>query len=287
MTLKSIYSELKRAQASAYAVPLFDVSDTTSAEGIFKALEDRCAPAMVAVYAPLIENTQGRAFVAYLRARAEDSPIPISIMLDHGGSFEVCIKALRCGFTDVMYDGSRLPLDENIAQARLVARAAHAAGAKVEAELGHVGSGSSYQSFGAKRAGFTDPQEVAYFIEETGVDFLAVAIGTAHGQYQGEPMLDLDLLREIRGKVEIPLSLHGGSGLTADQFQQAITAGISKINIATDLYHSAGQKMIQKAAEDNTSYFQLTQAGIEAFQERSAYYLDIFGASGKANPARS
>jgi fructose-bisphosphate aldolase, class II len=282
MTLKSISDELMRAQVGKYALPLFDVSDTASAEGVFRALEDRCAPVMVAMYAPLIENAAGCAFAAYLHARAIDSPVPISLMLDHGGSFEVCIKALRLGFTDVMYDGSSLPIEENIAQARLVTRAAHAVGVKVEAELGHVGSGSSYQSFGAKRAGFTDPDEVELFAAETGVDFLAVAIGTAHGQYQGDPMLDLELLAEIHRRIDLPLALHGGSGLSVIQYQQAIAAGISKINIATDLYQTAGLNMIEASSAENASYFRLTQTAADSFFERSKFYLDIFGASGKA-----
>jgi fructose-bisphosphate aldolase class II len=283
MSLKSILPELKRAQAGGYALPLFDAFDPNSAENIIQALEERKSPAMVAIYTAFLDNPNARAFTAYINARAEASPVPVSIMLDHGASFEACVKALWLGFTDVMYDGSSLPLDENIAATRLVTRAAHAVDAAVEAELGHVGSGSEYQSFGAKRIGFTDPAEVEYFVAQTGVDFLAVAIGTAHGQYQGEPMLDLDLLREIRRRVDIPLSLHGGSGLSKDQYQSAISAGISKINIATDLYQSATESITREAGNEKTSYFGINTAAGQAFRERCGYFLDIFGASGKAS----
>jgi fructose-bisphosphate aldolase class II len=285
MSLVSIGSDLKRAQANGYGLPLFDTFDSTSTDALFQALEECSAPAMIGIYAPMLDRPNGRAICAYLRARAEDASVPVSLMLDHGMTFELCIKALRFGFSDVMYDGSKLPLEENIANTRLVVRAAHAAGACVEAELGHVGSGSEYQSFGARRLGFTDPAVVEQFVAETGVDFLAVAIGTAHGPYQGEPLLDLELLADIRRRVDIPLSLHGGSGLSAEQFQSAIAAGISKINVATDLLLSAGQRQVQAAQAEKASYFSLSQAAGEAFRERTRYYLDIFGAAGKARPS--
>lgn len=283
MPLISIGNELSRAQAGGYALPLFDTFDMHSAEGMFLAIEDRRAPAMVAIYAPFIEQPEARAFCQYLRTRAEGSPSPVSIMLDHGSSLELCVKALRFGLTDVMYDGSHLSLDENISNTRQVVRAAHAVGACIEAELGHVGSGSEYQSYGAKRSGFTSPDQVERFVAETGVDMLAVAVGTAHGEYQGEPALDLELLKEIRRRVDIPLALHGGSGLSAEQFQAAIAAGIAKVNVATDLYLHASQQMLKVACDPKTSYFYLTKVAVTAFQDRCAYYLDLFGASGKAH----
>jgi len=282
MTLTSIGNELKRAQKQGYALPLFDTFDSTSTDALFQAFDDCCAPAMIAIYAPMIEHPNGRAFSTYLRIRAEDASTPVSVMLDHGGSIELCLKALRLGFSDVMYDGSKLPLDENIANTRQVVKAAHAVGACVEAELGHVGSGNEYQSFGAQRLGFTDPAVVEHFVEKTGVDFLAIAIGTAHGPYQGDPMLDLELLAEIRRRVEIPLVLHGGSGLSKDQFQAAIRTGICKINVATDLLMTAGQRMVQEAQAEKASYFSLSQASSQAICERASYYLNIFGAAGKA-----
>lgn len=279
MPLKSILPELKKAQARGYALPLFDAFDMTSAEGIIRSLEEHKSPAMVAIYTAFLDHPNARAFTTFLRTRAEDSPVPISLMLDHGASFEACIKALRFGFTDVMFDGSSLELEENIAITRMVTRAAHAAGASVEAELGHVGSGSNYLAFGAKRVGFTDPSVVEYFVAQTGVDILAVAVGTAHGQYQGEPILDLDLLREIRSRVEIPLALHGGSGLTKEQYQSAIAAGISKINIATDLYQSATEMIIKAAKDEKASYFGINMAADKSFRERCGYFLEIFGSA--------
>lgn len=282
MPLVSIGEELKRAQQGGYALPLFDTADVQSTEGMLQAMEDRRAPAMIALYSGVVDRPYGPALAAYVRARLAEADVPASFMLDHGQSYEQCIRALTLGFTDVMYDGSKLSLEENIATTRMVVRAGHAVGACVEAELGHVGSGREYQDYGALRKGFTDPETVERFVEETGVDMLAVAIGTAHGFYQGEPELDLELLGEIRKRVDIPLVLHGGSGCSEAQFRAAIEAGISKVNVASDLYRAAGERINAEAAGDATSYHALSRAATEAFAERVGYYLDLFGASGRA-----
>ncbi len=282
MSLVSIGGELRKAQAGRYAVPCFDTFEMLGTEGMFAALEDNRSPAMLAMYGGTVERPGAGAFAGLIRALAQEATVPVSLILDHGASFEQCIKALRLGFTDVMYDGSKLPLEENIATTRLVARAAHAVGACAEAELGHVGVGTEYDVFGGQRKGFTDPAVVERFVAETGVDFLAVAIGTAHGVYKGEPHIDLELLAEIRQRVSIPLVLHGGSGLSTEQFQAAIAQGISKINIFTDLGITAGNKMIEAAKAEKASYFSMTDAVRQAFRERVKYYLDTFGSTGKA-----
>jgi fructose-bisphosphate aldolase class II len=282
MPLKSILPELVKAKNERYAIPAYDTLDMNATEGMFLAFEEKNAPGVIAIYGGLLERPYAHALSAYVRERAKDFKVPISLMLDHGASFEQCIKAISYGFTDVMYDGSKLPLEENIKNTKDVVRAAHAVGVYVEAELGHVGSGSNYLSFGALKKGFTDPDTVEIFVKETGVDFLAIAIGTAHGLYQGDPHIDLELLKEIRSRVEIPLVLHGGSGCTEEQFRSAIETGISKINIATDLFMTAGKKLIEVAKGENASYFSISSASVEAFHGRCMYYLDLFGTTGKA-----
>jgi fructose-bisphosphate aldolase class II len=282
MPLVHIAQALARAQQEHYAIPLFDTFDMHSTDGMFQAMEAKSAPVIVAIYESAMDRPNARALAAYIRARAEHATVPVSLMLDHGTSFEQCIKAISYGFTDVMYDGSRLPLEENIRNTRAVVRAAHAVGIGVEAELGLVGRGSAYEDLDLRRKGFTDPDTVEEFVAQTGVDFLAIAIGTAHGLYDGEPDLDLDLLREIRSRVELPLVLHGGSGCTDDQFREVIQAGISKINVATDLYATTGRRLVEATKAEGASYFQMTRAAVESFQERCGHYLDLFGASGKA-----
>jgi fructose-bisphosphate aldolase class II len=286
MALIPIGPALKRAQAEHFAIPLFDAFDSISIDGIFAAVEEKRAPVIVAIYSGFLDHPNAHSLAEYIRTRAKESPMPATLMLDHGGSFEHVMKALTWGFTDVMYDGSKLPIDENIANTRDVVRAAHAVGVQVEAELGHVGSGSDYASFGGQRKGFTDPDVVEKFVTETGVDFLAVAIGNAHGVYQGEPHLDIALLEEIRKRVDIPLVLHGGSGISEEQFRAAIAAGIAKINIATDLYRTTAKRLADqvndsKEKKDGIAYNDLSMTAVESFRERCGYYLSLFGAAGK------
>jgi fructose-bisphosphate aldolase class II len=209
--------------------------------------------------------------------------MPVALMLDHGKSPDQCARAVDMGFTDVMYDGSTLPIEENIANTAHVVEMAHRSDIGVEAELGHVGRGGEYTEYGARRRGFTDPDSVARFVAETDVDMLAVAVGTAHGVYNGEPNLDLDLLSRIRKRVEIPLVLHGGSGLSEEQFRGAIAAGIAKINVATDLVRTAGSRLRESAVRDDASFFAMMKAVHEAMHERCSHYFDLFGASGRGD----
>ena len=282
MPLTSILPYLQRAQQEKYAIPLFDLFDSNAVDGTFQALEELRAPGIAALYSNQLGKTNTAALTAYLRARAEQSQVPISIMLDHGASFEQCMQAIRLGFTDVMFDGSKLPLEDNIAITKAVARAAHAVGVGVEAELGQVGMGSDYQEIYGKRKGYTDPAAVEKFVAETGVDMLAIAIGNAHGVYQGEPNIDLNLLAEIRRRVETPLVLHGGSGISEAQFRAAVQGGICKINIATDLYLEAGKNVAAAAAKGAKSYFELMPLVLTAFRQRCGYHIELFGANGKA-----
>jgi fructose-bisphosphate aldolase class II len=282
MPLVSIRDEVRKAQAGGYAVPLFLVFDLASAEGIFQALREKRSPAMVGVYADWVNRASGAALAAMIRALAAEAAAPVSLALDHGATLDDCRRAISLGFTDIMYDGSKLPLAENIAIARRAAEEAHAAGAGLEAELGHIGTGKDYAAFGAIGKGFTDPADAERFCAETGVDLLAVAIGSAHGVYQGEPRLDLDRLREIRRRVSVPLSLHGGTGLSDEQFRAAIAGGIAKINIFTDLALAAADRVAGFCRESDPSYFDILGGIREAFRERSGRYVDAFGSAGKA-----
>jgi len=274
--------ELKKAQAGKYAVPLFNTFEMMGFEGTLRAMEESRGPGIMGIVPVTVDRPNTPAFVKYIRARADVSPVPVSIILDHGTSFEQCMQILAYGATDVMFDGGGLPLAENIAVTQTVVRAAHAMGAGVEAELGFVGQGSDYGNPDVVRQGFTEPEEAAGFVEETGVDALAIAFGSAHGVYKGKPQLALDLLADIRGRVDVPLVLHGGSGIPDDQFRAAIAEGISKINIFTDLGLVARERMISAAREEEATYFSIGGAARSAFRDRCNHFLDVFGAAGKA-----
>jgi fructose-bisphosphate aldolase, class II len=289
MPIVSALNELRRASREGYAVPHFDVWDSITVDGVLAALVEKRAPGIIAIYSAVFQGPTARGLVAYVRARAEEVAAPVAILLDHGAGLEKCAQAIRYGCTDVMFDGSRLPLEENLAQTRVIVRTAHAAGVGVEAEVGHVGEAGDAEDPDHRRDGFTDPGEAVDFVRQTGVDFLAIAIGTAHGIYQGEPHLDLDLLREIRGRVDAPLVLHGGTGLPEEPLRAAIAGGIAKINVSTDLFVSAGRRVaeaswveVEAPWADDPTFFEVTKTIAEAFRERCLYYIDLFGATGRA-----
>ena len=198
-------------------------------------------------------------------------------MLDHGASFEQCIRAISLGFTDVMFDGSKLPLEENIAQTKLVVRAARAVGVALRPSWGTSAAATSTRASAPSAWASPIPAMVERFAAETGVDFLAVAIGTAHGVYQGEPHLDLELLDAIRRRVEIPLVMHGGSGLSDAQFRSAIEHGIAKINVATELFMTSAKRIVDAARAKDLSYFDMARLASDTFRERCGYYIDLFG----------
>jgi fructose-bisphosphate aldolase class II len=251
-------------------------------EGVMDALTEKRAPTIIGIYSPAAALPNSRALAAYIRCRAEDTDIPIALMLDHGACVEQCLEVLRYGFTDVMYDGSKLPIEENIANTKRVVEAAHAVSAGVEAELGHVGMGDEYDSFGGQRKGFTDPGAVEYFIEETGVDFLAIAFGNAHGMYKGDPQLDLELVAEIRQRVDIPLVMHGGSGLSDEQFRGAIAAGISKINYFTNIMNTATQNMRSASGNPGANMFQIYECIRPAYAQWCSKFYEVFGTARQA-----
>ena len=282
MPLVTNLDELKRGQAAGYAVPLFVTFEPLATDGMIAAAEEKRAPMILAFYDGMIEKADADAFAAYVRTKAARAAVPVALMLDHGASFEQCVRALAMGFTGVMFGGSRLPVDDNIARTREVVRAAHAVGALCEGEIGQVGSGHNYDEFGARGQGFSDPAEVERFVAETGVDCVAIAIGTAHGEYNGEPKLDLDRLAAIRKRVGVPLVLHGGSGLSEEQFRAAIAGGVAKVNIFTDLGLTCARRLAATAKREKPSYFDFTAEIVESFRDRSGYYMDLFGASGTA-----
>ena len=282
MTLVSIKQQLIQAREAHYAIPLFDVYETQGMDGTMEALVSMRAPTIIGVYSPFADQPNSHALAAYIRSRAAETDVPIPLMLDHGASVDLCLKVMDDGYTDVMYDGSSLPLEENIANTRRVVAAAHARGVAVEAELGHVGMADEYDAFGGQRLGFTDPEVVEYFVGETGVDFLAIAFGNAHGLYKGEPHFDVELVREIRSRVSVPLVMHGGTGTTDEIFRSLIAAGICKVNYATQILTAATQAMRVTAADPTASMFDMLGDIREAYCQSTSHLYEVFGTQNRA-----
>ncbi len=276
MGLSSAVPSVASAREEGRAIPLFVCVDMVATEAVIEATEEAGRTAIIGLYSGQLERPRGEHFARWARAVAGGSSAPLSLMLDHGRSVDICRRALSLGFTDVMYDGSELEVQENLENCRHVVEAARAVGVGVEAELGIVGSGSRYSTFGARGKGFTDPETAATFAAQSGCDILAVAVGSAHGQYNAEPDINLELLAEIRRRVQVPLSMHGGSGLSERQFRDAIRGGMAKVNIGTDLMRTAGRRVAEAARGEEDSYFALKKSAAEAFRERAAYYLELF-----------
>ncbi len=205
-----------------------------------------------------------------------------ALLLDHGQSFDSAMAAIKCGYTTVMADYSSKPLEENIASVKRIVDAAHAVNVAVEAELGHVGDAFEYEE--TRDAGLTDPDEAQEYVRRTGCDMLAVAVGTSHGTYKGEPKLEFGLLEKLNSLLDIPLVLHGGSGTGEENLAKAVEIGIQKVNLCTDLFigyekavREADQKL--KPYED---YLALLFAGPEGYKEVLRGYVHLFKAEGKA-----
>lgn len=221
------------ADQNGYAVGAFNVENMEMVMAVVKAAEEMRAPVILQTTPSTVKYAGLPMYYANVKAAAERAGVPVALHLDHGSSFELAMQAYRTGYTSIMIDGSKLPFEENIALTKRVADACRPSGIPVEAELGKVGG--KEDDLDVNDPGYTDPEDAVRFVQETGITSLAVAIGTAHGIYKGEPKLDMDRLSEIRGKVSIPLVLHGASGVPDEAVRECIRRGISKVNFATEL----------------------------------------------------
>ena len=217
--------------------------------------------------------------VAYARPWAHRAGVPIAINLDHGKVFDHAVWAIRAGMTSVMIDRSAMSYEENVAEVKQLASLAHAVDVSVEAELGHVGSGSNYEVDG--KSCLTEPSQAARYVRDTSCDCLAVAIGTAHGAYSGTPHIDFERLEEIRNAVEVPLVLHGGSGTGDDNLARACRSGISKVNLFTDLV-AAGTELLKREGVPSHRINLVEELMYRGFREKLEHYMQLFGSAGKA-----
>ena len=273
------------AKKGKYAVGLFNAVNLELARGIIAAAEQTGSPVIMGTaevlfpYGPLEEVSY------YLLPMAKKAKVPVVIHLDHGLKKETCLKALELGFTSIMYYCSTDSYDDNVKKVKEMADIAHSFGATIEGELGHVGDnegsaeGSSHLADPSKF--FTDPKMAKDYVQKTGVDALAIAVGNAHGAYKLPPKLDFERIRTIAKTVDVPLVLHGGSGLTDNDFKQAIKEGISKVNIFTDINVAAVKAEFSRFTDMNKGIIDLIPAAVEAIKQESMKKMELFGSVGK------
>lgn len=234
MPLVTTKQMLLDAQKGNYAVGAFNVENMEMVMAVMEAAEELKSPVIMQTTPSTVKYAGLDFFLANVKAAAERASVPVAMHLDHGSSFELAMQAYRTGYTSIMIDGSHGSFKENIAVSKAVADACTPSGIPVEAELGKVG-GKEDDLDGGDDNPYTDPDQAVEFVKRTGITSLAVAIGTAHGVYKGEPKLDLDRLSEIREVVDIPLVLHGTSGVPDETVTECVNRGICKVNYATDL----------------------------------------------------
>ncbi len=275
---------LRHAHGNGYAVGAFDLVSLDFLQAILAGAERQRAPVILSLAESHYSYFDPELLMPAVRRAAERASVPVAIHLDHGSSLEAAVRGIRQGFNGVMVDASTQPLAEKIARTRAVVEMAHACGVPVEGELGYV---AGVEGEDAERhpgeVVYTAPEEAVRYVRETGVDFLAVSIGTVHGRMRGEPRLDFERLAAINAQLAIPLVIHGGTGLGDDQFRRLIANGVAKINYYTALADAAGAAIRANAAEpDRRGYTDLTkgvQAAIQAEVERC---ITLWGGSGRA-----
>lgn len=290
--LVSLKELMKDAEKGGYAVGAFNVSNLESLMAIMQAAEETGRGVILnyaEVHAPFLSMEQ--AALIMLDA-AKKAKVPVCVHLDHGSSMESCIQAIRLGFTSVMLDASAEDYETNVRETKEIVRLAHSVGVTVEAELGHIFSSDmglaespkeaeTLESFDSAEDVYTDPATAKDFVERTGVDVLAIAFGTTHGIYTKKPKLDLERITKIKEAIDIPFVMHGGSGLSKEEFQTAIRNGIRKINYYTYMTLAGGravkEALDEKSPDENVFFHDIPMIAVEAMKENVKEAIQVFG----------
>lgn len=271
------------AKKNGFAVGFFNAVNVEMARAIIETAEELNAPVMIGTAEVLLPTTELDIVADYLIPMAKNAKVPVCVHYDHGLTYDKCIEALNLGFTSIMYDCSTESYEENIRKVSEMVRICHDKNITVEGELGHVGDNAGKGKLENPSDYFTDPLKAKDFVERTGVDSLAIAVGNAHGDYAFPPKLDFDRITSIEKATGIPLVLHGGSGLADDDFKIAINRGIAKINIFTDI-DKAGKAGIEKGIKDGIiNMTGLIPYEIESMKRVVAEKIKLFGSDNKAN----
>jgi len=281
VTMKEI---LHHADTQKYGVGAFNLLNMEAVKGALAAAEALRSPLIMQLAEVQIEGAPMKYMIPMMIQSAKEASVPVSVHYDHGTTFENIMKALKYGCTSVMYDGAALPFEENVRLTKEITKIAHAFGADCEAELGVVG-GAEAGTHEAIEELLTDPAQANEFVERTGCDFLAVAIGNAHGPYVKKPDLQMERLRQINDAVNVPLVLHGGSGISDEDFRICIESGISKINVATSLQQNVVLKVgsvCQQCWKSGLDYNKLVKQLEDGVYDEVSKHMRIFMSDGKA-----
>ena len=278
MALYNMKEILLDAQKRAYGVGYFNAVNLEMIRAYIEAAEELDSPIIIGTAEALLPIAPFEWIVPAMLEAARRAKAPVAVHLDHTYHFKTLLQALRAGFGSIMYDGSRESHEDNLQHSAAIARIAHGMGVGLECELGSV-SGLSDEAGHEDKMVYTEPSEAAAFLERTGADFLAVSIGTVHGVYKAEPRLDIPRLQKIRATVDVPLVLHGGSGLSNADFQNTIAGGIVKINVYTDVILAAKRAL---AENPDAAYTDGVCLAREAMKQATLEKLRIFGSAGKA-----
>lgn len=289
--LYSMKEMLLEAKQNKYAVGCFNAVDLQTARGIIGAAEAQRSPVIICYAEVHLKFTPLESIVPLMLNEAKLSKVPVAVLLDHGKDFDVCMKSMQLGCNSLMYDGSELPYEQNALETAQMAKIAHALGVSIEGEIGAIArpksggaEGNDDDSRAFDTSLYTDPDQAAMFAQSTGVDALAVAVGTVHGVYQAKPKLDLERLRKIAAQTGLPLVLHGGSGLTDEDFKSAIDGGICKINYYTSMALNAAkhtQRMLNEA-KNTVFYHNMMLFAVQSVQQEVEFVMKLFESSGKA-----
>lgn len=281
MSLVNMKELLQKAKEGNYAVGSFSVANMEMILGIVKAAEEMNSPIILQIAEVRLNHSPLEIIGPTMLAAAKNAKVPVAVHLDHGTTLDCIEKALELGFTSVMFDGSHLPLEENIRMTKEVITLAKKYGAAVEAEIGCVGGSEDGSTDIAMRC--TSPEQAEEFFRETGVDALAIAIGNAHGFYKEAPELRFDILEAVADRVDVPLVLHGGTGIEPEDFIKCHQKGIKKINIATATF-AASERKVREGYEKGeiSGYYDLHQREIAGAYENAKKHIEIFHSQNKA-----
>lgn len=281
MPLVNMKEILTKANKEGYGVGSFSVANMEMIIGAIKAAEELNSPLILQIAEVRLEHSPLHIIGPAMVNAAKNAKVPVVVHFDHGINIETIHQALELGFTSVMFDGSHLPIEENIKQTKKVIELAKNYGAAVEAEIGQVGGSEDGSEDIAVR--ITSVEDAKHFYEETNVTALAVAIGNAHGVYKEEPKLHLDRLKEIHENVNVPLVLHGGSGISAEEFKKCVKNGIRKLNVATATFNNVVTEVQQLFKEnDSVDYFTYHEEVVNGAYHNVKRHMNIFGSPNKA-----